>query len=74
MKLVNYFVNIAIVLGIYLMSMQTACAYIDPGTGSLWLQMMLSILLGLIFSIKLYWGKIKNYFKNLRNTQEKMEA
>jgi len=35
-----------------------ACAYIDLGTGSYFLQILLGFVFGLIFSIKLFWNKI----------------
>ena len=41
-----------------------AYAYLDPGTGSYLLQMLLAALLGGLFAIKLFWGRIKNFLKN----------
>ncbi len=40
-------------------------AYIDPGTGSYLLQLMLAGLLGLVFTIKIYWHKIKTFLVKL---------
>ena len=40
-------------------------AYIDPGTGSYFLQMLIAGLIGALFAIKLYWVKIKDFFKGL---------
>ncbi len=36
-----------------------AAAYLDPGTGSLVLQMALAGLLGALFTLKLYWRRLK---------------
>lgn len=36
-----------------------AHAYVDPGTGSYFLQFLIAGLLGLLYSIKIYWRKIK---------------
>ena len=36
-----------------------AYAYIDPGTGSLWLQYLIGGLASLYFLVKVYYGKIK---------------
>lgn len=37
-------------------------AYLDPGTGSLVLQVLLAALLGCGFTIKLFWHKIITFF------------
>jgi hypothetical protein len=37
-------------------------AYLDPGTGSYFLQLIIAGLLGSLFTVKLYWKKIKNFF------------
>ncbi len=40
-----------------------AYAYLDPGTGSMMLQMLVAGLLGLAFTLKTYWQRIISYFK-----------
>lgn len=40
-----------------------AYAYLDPGTGSLMLQMAAAGLLGGLFTIKTYWFRIKAWFQ-----------
>ena len=42
--------------GIYI---QSAYAYIDPGTGSIVFQAIIGALVGLGITIKIYWYKIK---------------
>ena len=42
----------------------SAYAYLDPGSGSLLLQMFIAFIAGSIFMIKLYWGRIRNFFTN----------
>jgi hypothetical protein len=37
-------------------------AYLDPGSGSMLLQLLLAILLGLGVLLRAYWGKIKVLF------------
>jgi uncharacterized membrane protein len=49
------------------------CAYLDPGTGSIIIQVVIAGLFGLIFFIKLFWGKIKSLFKNLLSKSNKAE-
>ena len=38
-------------------------AYLDPGSGSFLLQLLLATLLGAGFAIKMYWKKITGWFK-----------
>ena len=42
-----------------------ANAYLDPGSGSVLLQLLLAALLGGGFLIKAYWRKIINFFRKL---------
>ena len=38
-------------------------AYIDPGTGSYLVQVVIAGLLGVLFSLKIYWARIKTFLK-----------
>jgi hypothetical protein len=49
------------------------CGYLDPGTGSIIIQAIIAGLFGALFAIKLFWGKIKNLFKNLFSKRNKVE-
>ena len=40
-----------------------AGAYLDPGTGSMVLQLLLGGITGAIVVGKLYWQKVRNFFK-----------
>ena len=40
-------------------------AYIDPGTGSLIIQMVLAVLVGAGFAVKIFWANIKSFFSRL---------
>ncbi len=42
-----------------------AYAYIDPGTGSYLLQILIAAVLGGLFAIKIFWGNIKSFFRGL---------
>jgi hypothetical protein len=44
---------------LYLLFPPSVYAYLDPGTGSYIFQLLLAGLLGLLFAVKIYWGKIK---------------
>jgi hypothetical protein len=53
---------------------QDADAYLDPGTGSYVLQMLIAGLLGALFFIKLSWKRMKIFFSNLfsKNKDDKI--
>ena len=42
-----------------------AYAYLDPGTGSYFLQIIIATLLGAMYAIKHFWYKIKLFCTNL---------
>ena len=43
----------------------TVPAYIDPGTGSLIIQVLIGVLAGAAVAAKIYWTRIKGFFRNL---------
>lgn len=49
------------------------CGYLDPGTGSIIIQVVIAGLFGALFVIKLFWGKIKNLFKKSFSRDNKAE-
>jgi len=40
---------------------QSAFAYLDPGTGSFMLQMLIAGVMGALYTIKLYWYRVKAF-------------
>ena len=56
---------------LFLWSIKDAHAYIDPGTGSYIIQVIIGGALGAAFALKVYWRKIKFYFANLLSKQTK---
>jgi len=50
---------------------QPVSAYLDPGTGSFIWQMMIGFVLGSIFMLKIYWQKIKSFYKDLVHHESK---
>jgi hypothetical protein len=36
--------------------------YLDPGTGSILLQLLVGVLMGGLLAVKIYWKKIKAFF------------
>lgn len=59
LRILNYSVLVLALLS------APAFAYLDPGTGSYLLQLVLAGILGALLSIKLFWGKIKEFFRSL---------
>ena len=55
----------------YLLFPQTALAYIDPGTGSYILQFVLAAFLGIAFTIKIFWTKVRIFVVNLFSKKSK---
>jgi hypothetical protein len=48
----------------------TAEAYIDPGTGSYVLQIAIAFLVGLAFSVKVFWKKISIFLKKTFSSKD----
>jgi len=48
-------------------------AYVDPGTGSYFLQIVVGVLLGGLFSVKLFWKNVKNTFSRKKQSKETSE-
>ena len=44
---------------------QNIHAYIDPGTGSLIIQVLIASFVGALFLLKVYWRKVKAFLNNL---------
>ena len=44
---------------------RNAYAYLDPGTGSYLLQLLVAALLGAVVTAKIFWHRLKSFFKNL---------
>ncbi len=44
---------------------RNAYAYLDPGTSTYLLQLLVAALLGAAVGTKIFWQKIKSFFKNL---------
>lgn len=47
-----------------------ALAYLDPGTGSLFLQAIIGGVSAVIGAITLYWQKIKRFFKKEKKVEK----
>jgi membrane protease YdiL (CAAX protease family) len=58
---------------LFLIFPQTAYAYLDPGTGSYFFQLIIGALVGASFAIKIYWKKINTFFAKLFSRRAKDE-
>lgn len=45
-------------------------AYLDPGSGSFILQVLVASLVGIGFALRGYWGKIKSIFRKNQNDDD----
>jgi len=52
---------------------QSATAYLDPGTGSLILQMLIAGIIGAMYTIKLYWYRLKIFAAQLFGIETESE-
>ena len=50
---------------IYSTILETGNAYLDPGSGSFILQLILASLMGALFMLGVYWKKVKAFFLDL---------
>jgi hypothetical protein len=63
MQKYKLFIKILLVLSLYqLLSPSTAHAYLDPGSGSFFLQSLLAFLFGVIITVRMFWRDIKGFF------------
>jgi len=62
MQILKFFPILAISLFFGQFSISNAFAYIDPGSGSMIVQMLIGTLIGAGIAVKIYWQKIKMKF------------
>lgn len=66
--------TIFVVLAVfYLVLTREVYAYLDPGTGSYILQLVIAGILGGLFAVKMFWVKIKSFFVNIFSRDNKHE-
>jgi len=57
--------TLAAILFVVLLWPKTAYAYLDAGTGSQILQIIIAAAVGGLFAVKIFWKKITNFIKKL---------
>jgi len=66
--------SIFVVLAVfYLVLTREVYAYLDPGTGSYILQLVIAGILGGLFAVKMFWVKVKSFFVNIFSRDNKHE-
>lgn len=67
--------GLVFILGVVLS--HPAYAYLDPGTGSYILQMLLAAVFAAGLTVKIYWGKVKGFLvtlfrkdRNIKNNEQ----
>ncbi|MFA6715040.1 MAG: hypothetical protein WC082_08890 [Victivallales bacterium] len=63
--------KLVILACIYLISIKDAHAYLDPGTGSYIFQILIAVLAGALFGIKIFWHQVKAFLANLFSKNKK---
>jgi len=59
------FNKILIACSLLFIDTQDAFAYLDPGTGSYIIQLIIALVVGAAFSVKMFWERIVIFFKNI---------
>ena len=58
------FYSLILIVALQFTLLQNAFAYLDPGTGSYIFQVLAATLIGVLFTIRMFWQKIKNVLSN----------
>jgi len=74
MKLFQLILCLIIVQFILLCISDNAYAYLDPGTGSYIVQLIIAALCGGFFAIKMFWKNIVAFFSKLFSKKVKEES
>lgn len=51
-------------------STRAAHAYVDPGTGSYVIQLLIAAIAGLAVAVRIYWGRIKGFLSRSSSETE----
>ena len=67
--MLKFKINLKLIIStfLFLMINSNAYAYIDPGLGSIMLQAIIAMIAGSNLINKIYWKKIKDFFKKKKN-------
>ena len=62
--------SILLVLIALIVIPQSVSAYLDPGVGSMIWQLLVAVGLGVAFSVRMYWQKLKDRFSRKTDAHE----
>ena len=65
--------TILIILVLFTWIPKSAYAYLDPGTGSYLVQILIAGLIGASYAIKLYWKSIRSFFSRSTDAEQQPE-
>jgi len=65
------FTTFTLVLAVLLSIPQNAAAYLDPGSGSYIIQLLIGVAAGGLFALKIFWGKVSSFLKSTLVKQKK---
>jgi len=73
MKKIRFDLVILLIILLLTVSTKPAHAYLDPGSGSYIIQLIIAGGVGALFTVKTFWSQIKNFFTSLfhRKKREK---
>ena len=72
-KMRMHLLRFLIVALLILSSSMNSYAYLDLGTGSYFIQIVLAASLGTLYSIKIFWKNIKSFLKNIFSKNKNIE-
>lgn len=61
---INFYYRISVAILICVFFAKNAYAYLDSGTGSYIIQVLIGALVGIVITIKFYWRSIVDFLKN----------
>lgn len=64
-RLRHVVITLTIVISLWVIFPRTVYAYIDPGMGSIIIQVIIGALVGGLVTISRFWRKVKTFFGNL---------
>lgn len=73
MKNINFFKLVLFLIIFNLFITNSAFAYLDPGNGSMLIQIILASIFGFLCTIRLWFSKLLNIFKINKNKDEDEE-
>lgn len=73
-KVRSYLGLVASMIVLVLVFPRSAQAYVDPGTGSYVLQIVIAGIAAATFSLKLFWGRIRAYFSSPSPKEEDTDS